>query len=349
MPTAAGVVAGLAAAVGLCAPALAQQRPGSYREEARVERVIVDAYVTDAHGDPIPDLAAADFRVRVDGRAVALESADWIPADQPEAAPPPDLSADGERRAETIAPGRMLIFLFQTDLFVDTRLVGAMRMALEARRLIQEMLPTDRIAVLSFDSHLKLHQDFTGDRDKLIAAVNRAIVTGRPPEPDPDAAPSLARHFDFAAARRAVTPEKALAIISKAATPIVGAKSMFFFGWGLQTIGGMSGPNPRDLKDLADALPALTAARIAIFSLDVTDAAYHSLQGTLEQISDITGGTYEKTNVFPRLAMDRVRRAIAGRYVLVFKKPDLPRGRHSVDVTLAARKGRVLARAAYRD
>ncbi len=345
----AALAVGGIAALALSEAAGAQQRPGSYREQARVERVIVDAYVTDAHGDPIPDLEVSDFRVRVDGRAVALESVDWIPADQPEAAPPPGLSADQDGSSPTIAPGRLLIFLFQTDLFVDTRLVGAMRMALQARRLIQEMLPTDRIAVLSFDSHLKLHQDFTADRGKLLAAIDRAIVTRPPPDPDPDAAPSLARHFDFAAARRAVTPEKALAIISRAATPIVGAKSMFFFGWGLQTIGGMSGPNPRDLKDLAEALPALTAARIAIFSLDVTDAAYHSLEGTLENISEITGGTYEKTNLFPNLAFDRVRRAIAGRYVLVFKKPDLPRGRHSVDVALAARKGRVLARASYRD
>jgi VWFA-related protein len=348
MRTAAGVLMGLAAAA-LGARAVAQERPGSYREQARVERVIVDAYVTDARGNAIPDLTITDFRVRIDGRPVSLESAEWIAADQPEAEVPPELSADQQDRSSTLAPGRLLIFLFQTDLFVESRVVGAMRTALQARRLIREMLPTDRIAVLSFDSHLKLHQDFTADQGRLLAAVDRAIVTGPPPKPDPDAAPSLARHFDFAAARRAITPEKALAIISRAATPIVGAKSILFFGWGLQTIGGMSGPSTPDLKDMAEALPALTAARIAIFSLDITDAAYHSLEGTLSDISDITGGFYEKTNLFPSLALDKVRRAIAGRYVLVFKKPELPRGYHAVDVSLTARKGRVLARAAYRD
>ncbi|HYV40931.1 MAG TPA: hypothetical protein VEO02_03975, partial [Thermoanaerobaculia bacterium] len=67
-------------AVGLMAvPAAAWSqepgRPGSFREEARVERVVVDAYVTDRSGDPIPDLGPADFRVRVDGRTVELESA----------------------------------------------------------------------------------------------------------------------------------------------------------------------------------------------------------------------------------------------------------------------------------
>jgi hypothetical protein len=63
------------AALGQTAP---PGRPGSFREEARVERVIVDAYVTDWHGDPIPELGPADFRLRVDGRPLDLESADWI-------------------------------------------------------------------------------------------------------------------------------------------------------------------------------------------------------------------------------------------------------------------------------
>jgi VWFA-related protein len=331
----------------LAGPAFAQ-RPGSYREQARVERVIVDAYVTNGRGDPIPDLTSTDFRLRVDGSVVTLESVEWIPADRPEATSVPASAAEGEGHVvPEIPPGRLLIFLFQTDLFVETRAIGLMRMALQARRLVDELLPTDRVAVLSFDSHLKLRQDFTADHQKLLAAIRQAILTGPPPEPDADAWPSLARHFDFRAAKKAVTPEKALAIISRAASPIVGGKSMIFFGWGLQTIGGMSGPNPRDSRDLEAALPALATARISIFTLDITDADYHSLEGTLENISEITGGSYQKTNLFGNLALDRVRRTISGRYVLVFQKPELPRGWHSIDVSLAGRKGRVFARSAY--
>ena len=48
--------------------------------------------------------------------------------------------------------------------------------------------------------------------------------------------------------------------------------------------------------------------------------------------------------------MDRVGRAISGRYVLVFVKPHLPRGEHAITVTLAGgRKGRVFARQYYAD
>jgi VWFA-related protein len=343
-------------AVGLLAlPGVIAQEPSSdqgiVREEARVERVVVDAYVSDSRGDPIPDLTTGDFRVRVDGRLWPLESAEWIPADTPEVAVTEiETEAAGQEASQAIQfpAGRLLLFLFQTD-YETSRLIGLMRMGLQAKRLLRSLLPTDRVAVLSFDSHLKLRQDFTGDHAKLETAISASLRMGQPAEPDAAEFPSLARNFDFAAAKRAVTPEKALALISRAATSIPGAKSLLFFGWGLGTIGGMGSTNPQDRRDFAEAIPALAAARISIFTLDVTDADYHSLEGSLVQISDLTGGIYQKTHIFPSLAMDRVRRAIAGRYVLVFKKPDGPRGLHSIEVSLARRKGRVGCRAYYID
>ncbi len=334
------------------APLAAQEPPrreGSVRAEARVERVVVDAHVTDSRGDPISGLRPVDFRVKVDGNPVPLESAEWIPADSPEVPPTESAASPSEASAgKEYPPGRLLIFFFQTN-YERSRLVGLMRMSLQAKRFLDTLLPTDLVAVLSFDSHLKLRQDFTNDRERIRGAIYDAIRTGLTPRPEPGTGPSLARNFDFRAAKRAVTPEKALALISRAAAPIPGGKSMLYFGWGLGTIGGLAGPNPRDVRDYAEALPALAAARINIFTLDVTDADYHTLEVTLERISELTGGTYQKAHIFPSLAIDRVRRAIAGRYVLVFKKPDGPRGAHSIEVKLANRKGRVIARAYYED
>ncbi len=346
------IAAALTLAIATTAGGQTAARPGSYRDEARVERVVVDAHVIDSRGEVIPDLAPGDFRVIVDGKVVPLESADWVPAGEPEV--PESASEDGMlsetavTTAAEAAPGRLLIFLFQTD-YNTSRLTGLVRMGLQAERFLTTLLPTDRVAVLSFDSHLKLRQDFTADREKILAGIHAAIRTGRERFEVPGTGPSLARHFDYAGALRAVTPERALALISNAAAPIPGGKSLLFFAWGLNTIGGMAGSNPRDVKDFRAAVPALAKARITIFSLDVTNADYHSLEGTLSNISDMTGGTYQKTHIFPGVAMDRVRRAIAGRYVLVFVKPPGPLGYHDVHVTLAGRKGRVLARGYYED
>jgi hypothetical protein len=172
---------------------------------------------------------------------------------------------------------------------------------------------------------------------------------GIPPQTEPGPFPSLARNFDFRAAKRAVTPERALELIANALQPIPGGKSMLYFGWGLGTIGGVTGPVASETREYAAALPALARARVNIFTLDVTDADYHTLEVRLQQVSDETGGSYQKTHVFPGLAMDRVRRALAGRYVLVFVKPPGRRGVHTIDVALAGRKGEVFARNYYED
>jgi VWFA-related protein len=329
------------------------ERPGAYREEARVERVVVDAYVTDSDGQPIPGLTTADFVLTVDGRRLPIESAEWIPAEMPEVAPAPaevevPEAAAGSAVASPSPPGRLLILFFQTS-FVPSRLTGFMRMRIQAHRFVEGLLPTDRVAVLSFDSHLKLRQDFTGDRAKIDEAIDQSILTGPPPDPDPKASPLLADHFDFYGARKAVTPERALLLIARAAQSIPGAKSMLFFGWGLGTIGGVTGPIATEERDYFAALRRLAAARISIFTLDVSDADYHTLETSLRVVSDATGGLYQKTHIFPRLAMDRVRRAISGRYQIVFKRPDGPSGFHSISLDLARRKGQVNARTYYED
>jgi VWFA-related protein len=356
---AAGMLAAAAANAGSTAPPPQETpRPGSYHEEARVDRVVLDAHVTDNHGQVVMGLGPADFRVTVDGKPVPLESADWVSAETPEVSAP-DVPADEIFSApsapvtETLreaAPGRMLIFFFQTD-YRTTRLIGLVRMGLQARKFLDKLLPTDRVAVLSFDSHLKLRQDFTSDRAKIVAAIDASLRFGEPPEPvaGPGNGPSLARHIDRAAAKRASTPERAFALIATAAEPIPGGKSMLFFGWGLQTVGGFMGPNLNEQVAYEDAIAALSRARITIFTLDVTDADYHSLEDRIATLAEVTGGMYEKTHLFPGLALERVRRAIAGRYVLVFRKPEGPRGYHEVRVDLVGKKGRVLVRGYYED
>ena len=348
--------AALLALLALAARAAAAQEPadrrGAVEEQALVERVVVDAHVVGRDGNPIPDLGPADFRVRVDGKEVTLESVDWLPAGRPEIDPsalPESAFESGSLGESEVAPGRLIVMFFQTS-HEPSRLIGLIRMAFHARRFLGTLLPSDRVAVVSHDSHLKLRQDFTADRDRIVRAINACLRTGREPEPDPDSHPSLARHFDRAAARKASTAEEAFALLAQALEPIPGGKSLIYFGWGMGVVGGMNGPNLTERTAWEATLRSMEAARVNIFSLDVTDADFHSLEVYLQQISDLTGGRYEKTNVFPALAMEHVRQAIAGRYVLVFvKPPGAPRGTHAIEVDLVGRKGNVYARQYYED
>ena len=346
----------VALALGLAASVAAAQEPadrrGEVHEEALVERVVVDAHVTNPDGSPIPGLGPADFVVRVDGEPVALEAADWLPTGTPEVDPQALARLDPSGNTPVspdVPPGRVIILFFETDHEIS-RLQGLLRMGIQAHRFLRTLDPTDRVAVVSYDAHLKLRQDFTSDRGRLERAIDAAIRRGEASPPDPDSHPSLARFLDDGEARRCATPERALELVARAVRSIPGGKSMLFFGGGLGTVGGLSGPNASERQAWADAMERMAEARVNIFTLDVTDADYHSLEGSIEQIADLTGGHYEKTHLFPDLVMDRVARAISGRYVLVFVKPKGPRGQHSIEVTLAGgRKGRVYARQYYLD
>jgi VWFA-related protein len=328
-------------------------REGSVQEDVVVSRVVIDAHVIGANGNAIPDLGPSAFRVRIDGKPVVIESVEWLPADKPET----DLSAlvgispeEAERFRNDVPPGRLVVMFFQTDQSQASRLHGLVRMAQQAREFLGTLLPTDRVAVASFDSHLKLRQDFTADRPRIERAINAAIRTSAPPEPDPESRPSIGRYFDRAAAKKAATPDRAIEVLARALEPIAGGKSLVYFGWGLgSTVGGISGPTASESQAYSEMIYGLARARTNMFTLDVADADYHSLEAYLKQVSDLTGGSYHKTNLFPSLGMELVRRAISGRYILVVVKPRDVVGDHTIEVDLIGRRGLVYARQYYQD
>ncbi|MFI5183423.1 MAG: hypothetical protein ACHQNV_03415, partial [Vicinamibacteria bacterium] len=242
--------------------------------------------------------------------------------------------------------GRRLVFLFQKDPS-PSRMTGFLRMAREAKTMVASLAPTDRVAVLSFDSHLKFWSDFTEDKEHSRKAIERSITFKHEPSIDGDPAPdSLAAHFDRAAARDAATPEAALLVIANALRQLHGAKSLVFFGaW----MGRLEGDAVEMAPAYTEARRVLLASRTTVFSLDVTDADGHTLEVALERVALDTGGFYAKTNDFPMLAMDRLERAIEGYYNLSFERPRLREGPHSVRVELTRRKGTILTSGRYVD
>lgn len=322
------------------------QKAGSVQSAVRVERVLVDAYVTSGSGEPIPDLVAADFRVKVAGRPVELESVEWIPAGRPEVAPlAPREPGETEEGPATLAwpPGRVIVVFVQED-FSRQRQKGLMNMGMHLDRFLSTLVPTDRVAVVSYDSHLKLRRDFTADPEEIRAAFFESYWFDEPPPLPAGPFPSLARYFDFGAAKEAASVDKGLALVARALSKIPGGKAMLYFGWGLQVDG-----TPREGRDAAEAMEALYEARVNVFTLDISNADTHTLEVRLMEAADLTGGRYEKTHIFTGGALSRVARRLGGRYVLVFVRPDGPRGVHSLSIRLAGRHGDVVARPYYQD
>ena len=337
--------------IAVSAAASAQQ-PQRHTERVEVTRLLVDARVVDDRGVPIRGLGPSDFQVKIDGKPARVESAHWLGAtpDETDAALRADrVAAEASPLVPDLPPevrGRLIVFLFQKDL-EPSRITGLMQMLIRTRLFLDSLGPDDRVAVLSFDSHLKVWVDFTGNRDRVRHIFERGILFESPPAHfEPTDGPSLLNRLDVLQGRRAFSIEKGLALLGRALEPIPGSKSVVLVGHGF----GEMGVGNSVLVDQAygEARRALQAARASVFCLDVTDAAAHTMEVGLKTTAADTGGFFARTNEFPDQAIERLAGALAGHYVLFVEvERSLDRARHEVEVSLASRKGTVMAKRHY--
>ena len=329
----------------LAARPLAAQDPPRYTERVEVARVLVDVRAMD-RDEPLLGLTTENFEVKVDGRAASVESVQWVAG---------ALAATDENRdplerflqgsAPPTAEGRLVVFLFQKSL-ESTRIVGFMRMLLDLRPFLDAFTPHDRLAVVSFDSRLRLWLDFTSDMDRVREVLARNLLfDGRPPEPAGES-PSLFEALGHDRASRTYSIESALQLLAAGLKPLPGAKSVVLVGHGF----GRFGPGGVTMENNYDeAREALQDARASVFCLDVTTADYHSLEAGLQIVAEDTGGFFERTHIFGQLALQRLGAALAGHYVLIVEKPEGKPGRHRLDVRLKGRSGTVLVRRSFVD
>jgi VWFA-related protein len=315
-----------------------------YTEQVDVERVLVDVRVLDNEGLPVLGLGADDFSVKIGGKPVPIESTMWVGNAKSDGVSATAGTVDPARAIDDARPGRLIIFLFQKDL-ESSRLAGLMRMLVESQSFIDGLTPRDRVAVLSFDSQLKIWLDFTSDRDAVRRVLQRGILFEDPPaflETSPAA--SLATRLDRATASKTYTIEKALHRIADAVHDLPGSKSIVLIGHGFGRLGWTGVTMEHGYEDARDAL---MAARASVFSLDVTNADYHSLDAGLQLVSRETGGFFARTHLFTGQAMNRLTSVLAGYYVLSLEQPKVGPGMHDVHVRLTRRQGTVLARDSY--
>jgi VWFA-related protein len=151
------------------------QAPPTFRVE--VNYVEVDATVTDAAGNQVSDLTAADFEVLEDGKpqkisAFSLVNIPVERADRPLfAAAPIELDVQSNERAN----GRVYLMVLD-DLHIHP-MRGA-RVKVAARRFIERHFGTNDMAAIVYTSgRADAGQEFTNNRRLLLAAIDR--FTGR--------------------------------------------------------------------------------------------------------------------------------------------------------------------------
>ncbi|HEX8407449.1 MAG TPA: hypothetical protein VF883_01180 [Thermoanaerobaculia bacterium] len=310
-------------------------------ESITVRRVLVDVRVVSTGPGEVADLKPEDFQVTIGGKKMDVESAELVGSAY---VPPPrevigQETGAAEVEDEWILPaGRTIVVFIQTDFTRhSSRLEGHMKFMQYADELLSTLEEHDRVAVFSFDSHLKFRLDFTSDVDAIRAAMDRAIYIDEPSMPATGPGPSLVAQLDLRKLRGASTSEKALRVVGEALRGIPGGKTMIFMGWGLGSRHGMTWEWPA-------AVRALTEARVSMNVLDTTYADYHDLELGLKAAAEQTGGFYAKTHVHPMIAVNELQAVISGYVELSLRTTEtLKPGMRPLEVRVKRRGVRVMA------
>ncbi len=266
-----------------------------------VSEVLLDVVATDAQGRPVTGLDSGDFIVVENGEAVQLTGVSYYTT-----------RYGGQvADAEEVPSSRYFIMFFDNrwqrsfhagDLKRQQRRAGD-----ESRRWFEEeMLASDWVAVVSYGSDLRVHQDFTQDRDALASAVLNAAA-GRPPG-DPQLRRRTSRSSELSVLRRMPrgpelrrdtrTVYGALEAVAVACAPVVGRKNLLMFTTGIGD-DWRFGKDGTDVDFYPSTEIALNDHNVAVYPIDLSPTGRGTRQTSfLTRLAEDTGGAYHERDFY---------------------------------------------------
>jgi VWFA-related protein len=145
------------------------QTGDSYKLRVDVDLVAIEVTALDKDGNAVRDLKKEDFSLYEDGKRQEIVSFDEVNAESvssPDQMPLMDQA--GPHRGKTV----MILFI---DSSIAPRFMQASRES--AWKYVQEhMKPQDLFAVGSYVSSMRILQNFTSDRDEVLAAIEKSTA-----------------------------------------------------------------------------------------------------------------------------------------------------------------------------
>ena len=156
---------------------------------ANAQLVIEAVTVTDRSGKTIEGLTAKDFTITEDGipQAVSfcefqkLQDAPLVSADKPARQAAPKVEPVIQAGIAPERPGdlryrdrRLLALYFDMSAIPPPDRMRAQAAAVKF--ITKQMAPPDLVTIISFSDIVRVRQDFTDDRDQLLAVVNRLFL-----------------------------------------------------------------------------------------------------------------------------------------------------------------------------
>jgi hypothetical protein len=307
-------------------------------ETIEVSRIIIDAHVTDSDSQLVTNLGPEDLIVRVDGKEARIEAVEWVDERPSELVEEDEMGHEISRTTES-APGRLFVYYVQTEFARNwARTIGEMEVISKIRQYIDLLQVNDRVAILQFDSHLKIRLDFTSDHQQIEEVFGKVLWIDDPPPPPAVPSPSLASMLDRDQMKITYSDEKALTLLAHALGKIDGAKKVILFGWGLDTSDSRINVSPR----IVFAAGELSAARATVYSFNFGLGG--RMKFGLQEVAEDTGGFYSPAGGNAgRIGRERLRVLLQGHYEIEVRNPvpRLPGKLHRIEVR-AKQKGLVI-------
>ena len=165
---------------------LAQQPTGVPVFKSDTNLVVITVFAKDKEGRPVRGLTKEDFTVLENGKPQSISVFEFQNLDDPDAAiaartveAVPTPGAPGAAAATTPAPDsplkyrdrRLIVLYFDWSSLADADQVRALDAGKEFVR--KQMTSADLVSIATFGSVMKIEEEFTGDKDRLIARLGK--------------------------------------------------------------------------------------------------------------------------------------------------------------------------------
>lgn len=332
-----------------------QPRQEGFGGEINVNEVLLDVLVTDKQGNVIVGLTPQDFVVKEDGKPVDLSGVTFYSNRRLVGSAKEGVAVD------KVPEDRYFILFFDDQKDAATEAPELLSRQVEAGQrardwVLKERQPADWVAVVSYDTKLKVQQDFTRDGRALAEAVG-AAVKGKDSEGNwpsrikEGEGPSLYAALPKGNELRDKTGTiyDAMRVLARAAGNVHARKNLVMFSTGFGRVNSFNQyvPDPRYYPEMADAL---NDNNVAVYSIDLAPAgAIHPLASSMNQLASDTGGQYYATFNSFSTPLKQIGEENSGYYLLSYRseQPAGKAGFQPVQVTTTNPEFKVRARKGY--
>ena len=335
-----------------------------FRGRLEVTEVLLDVVVTDASGNLILGLKPADFVIQ-DGETEVNAASATFYSNRRFVESGLAASRVGVSPSE-IPSDRFFIFFFHDQRFEDPELTSNILDALRwSKDWVQyESLENDWVAIVSYDSKLKIHQDFTTNQQLLLDGLASVAKSKNPDNEWPSRieeqeGPSLRKNLPQGKSLSKQTRRiySALDVLAESAGHITGRKNVLLFsmGWGQIDTVDFNAYVP-DVRYYPPMMESLNDNNVAVYSISwVKNLAQENLAQSqignlLSVLSSDTGGIYYFNFVTFRDPLREVAQDNNGYYLLSYEAEFQAgdQGYREVEVKTRNPNFKVRARKGYR-